>query len=261
MTELRVLTINIWNRQGPWEERKRLLRDGIAALQPDVVGMQEVIRRGDRCQAHELVDGHEVAFGKARPLDAHADYGNAITSRFPIAKTETIEIPCLDVDEPRSVLAVELDTPTGRLPVLCTHYSWRLDHGYVREAQSLRIAEVLDDISPACLPPIFVGDLNAGPSEREIRFLVGQQPIDGRAPALTDCYDAVGAGDGFTFDGRHNAFAEPWKEPPRRIDYIFVDGPDRDGRGTPVAAEVVLNETVDGVHPSDHFGVLARIRF
>jgi hypothetical protein len=78
---------------------------------------------------------------------------------------------------------------------------------------------------------------------------------------LTDCFGTVGEGDGFTFDGRHNPFAEPWQEPPRRIDYIFIDGPDARGRGTPISAKVVLTDLVDGVAPSDHYGVLAQVRY
>jgi endonuclease/exonuclease/phosphatase family metal-dependent hydrolase len=41
-----VLTINIWNRSGPWEERRAMLRAGIEALNPDVIGMQEVMSDG-----------------------------------------------------------------------------------------------------------------------------------------------------------------------------------------------------------------------
>ena len=43
MERLRVVTLNIWNRQGPWRERLPLIRDGLAALAPDVVGLQEVL--------------------------------------------------------------------------------------------------------------------------------------------------------------------------------------------------------------------------
>ena len=261
--ELTVLTLNIWNRQGPWDTRRELLRKGIAALNPDIIGMQEVIRRGDSTQTHELTAGlgHHVAFGRARALDADADYGNAVSSRFLIQRTQVVELPCLGVDEPRSMLIAELDTPAGVLPVLVTHFSWRLDHGFVREQQSLAVARALDDLSPHTLPPIFMGDLNAGPDEHEILFLVGQHTIDGHNTTLTDCFAAVGRGEGITFDGRHNPFAEPWKEPPRRIDYVLVDGPDTMGRGTPVSAEVVLTELVDGVAPSDHYGVFTRIRY
>jgi endonuclease/exonuclease/phosphatase family metal-dependent hydrolase len=263
VTDLSIVTINIWNRQGPWEERKRRLRAGLAALAPDIIAMQEVIRRGASSQADELTDhlGHHVAFGKARPLDAEADYGNAIASRFPIDEIDVRDIPCLDVDEPRSVLVVKLATPAGILPVLVTHYSWRMEHGFVREQQSLAIANVLDSLPADSLPPLFIGDLNAAPSENEIRFLVGEHAIEGRSLRLTDCFAAAGRGDGFTFDGRHNPFAEPWKEPPRRIDYIFVDGPDASGRGTPIEARVVLDELTDDIAPSDHYGVYARVRF
>lgn len=263
MAELRVLTINIWNRQGPWQERNALLSAALEAAQPDIIGMQEVIRRGSASQADELTArlGHHVAFGKARPLDEDADYGNAITSRFPITRSRVVELPCLDVDEPRSILVTELDTPVGCLPVLVTHFSWRLDHGFVREQQALAVADTLDTITGNVLPPVVMGDLNAGPDTAEVRFLVGEQMLHGRSTRLTDCFATVGEGPGYTFDGRHNRFAEPWKEPPRRIDYVLVDGPDSAGRGTPITAEVVLTEAVDDILPSDHYGVLTTLRY
>ncbi len=264
MTELRVLTINIWNEQGPWDERKRLLREGIEALSPDIIGMQEVISRGEPAsQAHALVAGlgHDVAFGAARPLDDTSHYGNAITSRFPITSERVVEIPCLGVDEPRSALIVEVALPEGTLPIICTHFSWRLDHQHVRTAQAVAIAEVLDELPGDRLPPLFMGDLNAAPDEPAIQFLVGNHPEDGRSVQLTDCFAAAGEGDGFTFDGRHNLFARPWNEPPRRIDYIMVDGPDRAGRGTPVDAQVVLDMSIGDIAPSDHYGVLARVSY
>jgi endonuclease/exonuclease/phosphatase family metal-dependent hydrolase len=263
MFEVSVLTINIWNRQGPWEERRARLIQGIAALEPDIVAMQEVIRRGSTTQAHELTAGlgHHVVFGKARPLDAEADYGNAITSRFPVVSERLVDLPCLGVDEARTLLVTELDTPAGRLPVLVTHFSWRMDHGFVREQQALAVADALDTLAAGSLPPIFAGDLNAAPEDKEIRFLTGNHSLHGRNTRLTDCFAACGAGPGYTFDGRYNVFAEPWKEPPRRIDYILVDGPDGSGRGTPLSAQVVLDAHADTLPASDHYGVFTTIRY
>jgi endonuclease/exonuclease/phosphatase family metal-dependent hydrolase len=48
-------------------------------------------------------------------------------------------------------------------------------------------------------------------------------------------------------------------EYPRRIDYIFVRGPDEKVRGKPLASSVVFEEVVDGVTASDHYGVVAEI--
>jgi hypothetical protein len=39
---IRVATLNLWMRSGDWPARRRVLRDGFAALAPDVVGFQEV---------------------------------------------------------------------------------------------------------------------------------------------------------------------------------------------------------------------------
>src|SRR4029079_19758654 len=41
---LRVATLNIWGRQGPWEARRAVLRRQLAELEVDVIGLQEVLR-------------------------------------------------------------------------------------------------------------------------------------------------------------------------------------------------------------------------
>src|SRR5207253_5817427 len=93
----------------------------------------------------------------------------------------------------------------------------------------------------------------------EIRFLYGWHPIAGRSVYFADCFHVAGAGAGVTF-ARRNRFAAIVREPDRRIDYIFVRGPDRQGRGEPLLAKVVLDEAdEEGVFPSDHFGVYAEL--
>src|SRR5260221_35395 len=44
MRALRIVTLNIWNNGGPWTERLLGIRAGLAELEPDVVGLQEVLR-------------------------------------------------------------------------------------------------------------------------------------------------------------------------------------------------------------------------
>jgi hypothetical protein len=39
----------------------------------------------------------------------------------------------------------------------------------------------------------------------------------------------------------------------------MVRGPDRHLRGEPISSRLVLDQQVDGVWPSDHFGVCAEI--
>src|SRR6185436_14700262 len=69
MDRLRVLTLNIWNRQGPWERRLVLIRRGIEQLQPDLIGLQEVLHHEstpiDQASAIAEGFGYHSAFGAA----------------------------------------------------------------------------------------------------------------------------------------------------------------------------------------------------
>jgi endonuclease/exonuclease/phosphatase family metal-dependent hydrolase len=242
----KALTINIWNRQGPWARRCELLRQGIGRLAPDVVGLQEVIHGPRASQLDELDLGLEQAFGEAIDRGDGTSYGNAILSRHPIGRRRVFPLPGAELDEPRSVLLAEVFLPHGRLPVLVTHFAYRLEHGFVREQQAAALLDIVERQVPrgaGVLPALVMGDFNAGPETAEIQLLVSR---------LTDAYAQVGEPPGHTFDGDRNAFAAPWNEPPRRIDFVLVEP-----GATPVAARVVLDAIEDGVAPSDHYGVLA----
>ncbi|MNC88930.1 hypothetical protein D3C83_48050 [compost metagenome] len=63
---------------------------------------------------------------------------------------------------------------------------------------------------------------------------------------------------GATFD-RRNRFAALAHEPPRRIDYIFVRGPDRKFRGEPLSTRLAFATPTGDVWPSDHFGLVTEI--
>lgn len=263
---LSVLTINIWNRQGPWDERFALLREAIDRLQPDVIGMQEVLSDGEHDLAQEIVEGLEgwnVVYGEAKALQGDYSFGNAALSRHPIVKREVVPLPSAETDERRSLLIADVDTPFGPLPFCVTHLAWRLNHGYVREQQVAALAAALKRAIPIeddRLPLVLTGDFNAGPDATEIRFLKGLHALDGKSCFLADCFGEVGEGAGYTFDGRQNPYAAYTHEAPRRIDYVFTRGPDKHGRGKPLSARVVLDALVDGVAPSDHWGVFAEIR-
>jgi len=262
---LRALTLNIWNRQGPWDERLRLIRAGLEQLDPHVIGLQEVLSDGTRSLAHDIADGlgYEVAFGEAKALAGGISFGNAVLSRFPIRQQRVFALPNADTDDSRSALVTLLATPDAPLPFVSTHLAWRIHHGFVRERQVLALAQVLERELPTddnTLPAVVVGDFNAAPDATEIRFVRGLHALDGVSTFLADCFGETGQGPGYTFDARHNPYAAFSDEAPRRIDYIFVRGPDERRRGKPLSARVVLDRVVDGVAPSDHWGVFAQIR-
>lgn len=278
MTErMKIATLNIWNKAGPYAERLPLIRAELARLGPDVIGLQEVMRlvehghpvltpEGD--QATELSHGlgYEIAYAPAADYGNGLMFGNALLSRHPILETRVIALPGRESGESRSLLFGRLDTPYGELAVFVTHLNWKLHHGSVRLAQVRFIVERIFELAPldeSKLPPVLMGDFNAEPDSDEIRHLRGLSTIEGRSVYFADAWIHGGDGSfGATFD-RKNRFAALAHEPPRRIDYIFVRGPDRLLRGEPLVTSLAFADPSPGrngdVWPSDHFGLITEI--
>jgi endonuclease/exonuclease/phosphatase family metal-dependent hydrolase len=276
LEKLRVCTLNIWNKAGPWAERLPLIRKQLTEISPDIVGLQEVLRlipdekqppvpAPDNDQASEIADGlgYNIAYAIAADYSGGLKFGNAILSRHKILDSRTFRLPGADSGETRSLLYALLETPWGRLPVFVTHLNWKLHHGNVRAKQAVYLAErifVLAPVEADFLPPILMGDLNAAPSSDEIRYLRGEHAIDGRSVYFADAWDyAEPAGPGYTY-ARGNAYALKNGEPNRRIDYIFVRGPDKKMRGEPSNVRLAFTESAPGkegsVWASDHYGVV-----
>ncbi len=263
---LKVLTLNLWNRSGPYDARRFRIREWIDLLEPDIVGFQEAMRGAEIDQASELVDGlgFEVEFANAS-MWGDLEFGNTVASRWPIADSEILTLPALDSGETRCALSVSIDAPFGEISFTCTHLNWKLHHGMVREAQVVPLCDMVLRRRPrGGFPPIIVGDFNAEPDSSEISYVQGFESIDGRSVMFYDAWRVGGdGGPGYTWSNR-NAYAAIALEPERRIDYIFSGYPirvgERYGVGKVETCRVVCDDEKDGVWPSDHFGLYAEIR-
>ena len=279
MTTLRIATLNVWNKSGPWSERLPLIQRELRRLEPPIVGLQEVLRFApngltgfvpdvQNCQATEIADGleYQVAYAEATDYKHGLKFGNALLSRFPIVEQATYALPGREEGEWRALLYALLDTNFGRLPVFVTHLAWRLNHGSVRLQQTRALVERIFELAPIkseLLPPVLMGDFNADPDADEMRYLRGLTAIEGRTVYFADAWVYAGdGGPGSTFD-RRNHHANPAREPPRRIDYIYVRGPDALLRGEPIKTQVAFDAPGPSgdVWPSDHFGVVADVVF
>ena len=277
MSKLTIATLNIWNKTGPWLERLPLIKRELSALLPDVLGLQEVLRMTaapgtmdnplDADQAAQIADGldYQVAYGAAMNFGNGLEFGNALLSRHPILEHRTFILPGSESGETRALLYGLLSTPYGELPAFVTHLNWKLHHGSVRLRQVVAIAERISELCPIGeerLPPVLMGDFNADSDSDEIRFLRGAATIDGKSVFFADAWGYAGEGPGYTFD-RKNRFAALAHEPPRRIDYIFVRGPDRLFRGEPLVTRLAFCTSEPGsdgeIWPSDHFGVVTEL--
>lgn len=154
---MRIATFNVQHGLGPdGRVDNHRLAEAVAALDADVVGLQEVDRRQSRsggvdqtrlcADAMGAVDHrfHPALAGpfrypgirrRARGTERAGapGYGVALLSRFPVRAWRAVLLPPatpwvwgrvqLGSDEPRVALAAQIDASSGLLTVVCTHLS------------------------------------------------------------------------------------------------------------------------------------------
>jgi len=257
---LRVLTLNIWNLDGDWRARRHAVLSVLRQWEPDVVCLQEVVETDKGNQADWLaaeLGAWHVAFASVQHHDGPARFGNAVLSRWPIDARASAQLPHEPDDA--EVQRVVAHARTNGVDVFSSHLAWQLHDAALRERQVQALVKFVDEAKDPSAPlgPIIAGDFNAEPDSTAVRYLTGLTSLDGASTYFQDAWRLAGdAGPGLTWS-RANANAAREHEPDRRIDYIFSGVHLDTGAGRPLECHVVADEPVDGVWPSDHFGVFA----
>jgi endonuclease/exonuclease/phosphatase family metal-dependent hydrolase len=259
------MTWNLWWRFGPWEQRSVAIEAVTRAVAPDVLLLQEVWGLEGDSAAHRL--GEALGFHVSLSDDPFAGrreaggvgFHNAIVSRWPHLDVHSHPLPGGD-GEPghRRALSAVLDTDRGRWPVVCTHLDYRFDDSAVRQAQCVRLLEIVDGLrgTPDAEPPVVIGgDFNAVPDSDEVRMLTGRRASPVRGLVLSDCWEHVGDGSGNTWR-RDNPYQTDTAWPDRRLDYVFVSWPRPKPLGAPTRIALAGVDPIDGVYASDHAAVV-----
>src|SRR5262245_56366818 len=103
MDRLHVTTLNIRNLADRWFERLPLLLADMAALQPDLLGLQEVVYPMQ--QDRVIGSAGEGRYETYRAWAGRPEYGNALLVREPLAATD---VERLDLGHARSALRATL---------------------------------------------------------------------------------------------------------------------------------------------------------
>ena len=265
---MRILSWNLWWRFGPWERRLEAIVATLAAVEPDLCGLQEVWAADGENLAAELAGRLGLhwrwapAVKRLGKAGEELSLGNAILSRWPITAHAETGLPTDGLaDESRVAVYARIDAPGGTLPLVTTHLTYGPGRSQVRTAQARALAGFAAEHAADCAyPPVVTGDLNAEPGSDELRLLGGLLT----APAvpdlvLVDAWRYADPGDpGFTWDHR-NGYQAGSVIPDSRIDYILVGLPRR-GRGKVRSVRLAGTAPVDGVWPSDHFALVADLQ-
>lgn len=245
MDRLHVATLNILNLADRWLERLPLILADMAALQPDLFGLQEVVyvMQQDRL----IGSAGEGRYGAVRGWAGRPEYGNSLLVREPLVAAQEER---LGLTFGRSAHRAVVVLP-GRATVLIvvTHLHHVVDGAEERDEQTRALLEWLDG-APTADARIVVGDFNANPEEpASIRM---------RAAGYRSAYaDANGSDPAVTWPSGLQAPAMDTDGSPECLDYIWITG----------AARVVDSRLVfdrpdpedPTLYPSDHLGLAAHL--
>jgi endonuclease/exonuclease/phosphatase family metal-dependent hydrolase len=242
---LHVATLNILNLADRWPERQGLIYADMAALQPDVLALQEVVyvMHQDRL----IGAAGEAAYAATRGWAGRPEYGNSLLVREPFHGKQESR---LDLGLQRSAHRVRLSLPGGAgVIVAVTHLHHPPAAHIERDEQAQALLAWLEEALPADAT-ILAGDFNAGPNEPAYAritaagFRSAHREVHGSEPARTWPSGLI-------------APAMDTEGDPKCLDYIWVRGAARviDCRlvfDRPDAADPTL-------YPSDHFGLAAHL--
>lgn len=261
-TRVKVMSWNIWWQFGPWQQRAPLIESAIKKADPDLIALQEVWGDAAENYAKILAEklGYHYFHAQCMTMN-RVGFGNAILSRWPISETKAITLSGeAETGETRNALYAKIDGPRGVIPFFCTHLNWRYAQSHIRQQQVREVAVFASENPGDKMPPILCGDFNAEPMSEEIRMLTGLTTAAAPGLVFHDAWVAAGTGAGMTWSFE-NTFAAAEFEPDRRIDYIFSGHPKARGRGHVTHIEITGNLPENDLWPSDHFGLLAAIRY
>ncbi|MBI3746053.1 MAG: endonuclease/exonuclease/phosphatase family protein [Chloroflexi bacterium] len=246
MTQLTVATINLRNIADRWPERLPLLLADMAALQPDLLGLQECVFAVN--QDRVLAAAGEARYGVHRGWAGRPEYGNSILVREPRAVEEPPER--LELGRNRSALRVVVGG-SGPRPVamVATHLHHVPADEDAREEQVRALVAWLD-ARPAAGGTIVVGDFNAEPVEAAYRVMV-------EAGFRSAHAEATGAEPAVTWPSGIQAPGMDVDGEPGCLDYIWLRGPLR-----ATACRLAFDRPAADdptLYPSDHLGLAATV--
>ena len=269
-SDLRVVTLNLWGRRGSWEERRRVLVDGLRELQPDLVAFIEAIKTERYDQVVDLLgDGYHVAHQREREPggdgDVEVGQGASIASRWPLGEVREVDQHATPRTKgfAATTLIAEVQAPEPAGPLLFVNHvpNWQLDYERERELQAVRAARFVEDlVRDRRVHVVFAGDFTADPDSASVRFLTGRQSLEGMTVCYRDAWESAHPGEvGHTFTPRNPLMAERNRDWPfQRLDYVLVRCDDHRAPSLDIRdCRLIFDEPVEGVWATDHFGVVA----
>jgi endonuclease/exonuclease/phosphatase family metal-dependent hydrolase len=246
MRHLDVATLNVRNIADRWPERLPLVLSDMAALQPDLMGLQECVFAVG--QDRLLGAAGEARYEIHRGWAGRPEYGNSVLVKVGLGSGGSPER--LELGERRSALRVPVTVGDGvEVAFVVTHLHHVPADEALREAQARALVAWLATRPPAG-GTIVVGDFNAEPVEPAYRVMA-------EAGFRSASVEANGAEPDVTWPSGIQAPGMDTDGDPGCLDYIWLRGPLR-----AVTCRLAFDRPAADdptLYPSDHLGLAARV--
>lgn len=245
MDRLHIATLNILNLADRWPERQSLIFADMAALQPDLLGLQEVVYV---LQQDRLIGASgEGAYAAHRAWAGRPEYGNSLLVREPLV---AMDVKRLDLGLGRSALRAMVALPGGTTTlIVVTHLHHTVDGAQQRDDHARQLLAWLAEAPPSTAQ-IVVGDFNASPAEPTYARMVA-------AGFRSAMVEANGDEPALTWPSGLQAPAIDTDGHPACLDYIWLRGAVRAASACLVFDRPAVDDPT--LYPSDHVGVAAAL--
>lgn len=251
LNQLSVLTFNLHCHHDEPEKRLAMVVDTAVEWGVRVFALQEVCEGGGLENTAKTLAGlmddatglqHSALFTPTHTAWDTYQEGLGLVFAGQMTHSEASDLP--PGLFPRKALWARVVDGGEIYDVVVTHLSFGDEQADVRLAQAQALEELLvEKILPdAPGPVILAGDFNAPPSSQPVELFT--------AEGWTEAFHRLHPDDpGYTY---------PSGNAKSKIDYVFLlDG----SYETVLLSDVVLNQPVGGLYPSDHYGIAATFSY
>ncbi|MCI0581317.1 MAG: endonuclease/exonuclease/phosphatase family protein [Chloroflexi bacterium] len=258
MGRLHVATFNVRYTADRWAARLPLIRAAMASLQPDVIGLQEVIYPLQQDRA--LATAGPARYRMIRGWAYEVEMGNSL---LVAERLGAVPLERLDLGRARSATGAVVTSMDGTpVVVAVTEFHHRPEDGPTRAAQAAQLVDWLD-AAPTNGAAIVLADCNETPGRAAGRvmtaagFRSAHAEANGHEPKATwpSGSSAERSGGRARRQGGWLWEAEAGVEPAGCYDYIWVrGGVTVESCGLAFERPAAHDPTL---YPSDHFGLAA----
>lgn len=239
--QLSLITLNTWKCEGEYPERLELISDELISREVDFFVGQEVYDSQLYSSEKHFSDELKMSalFEKARykQRTVHEEStlshsGLCIWTNRTILDSAKIELPITDADGERISQVILVAYKEMQIAIVNTHLTHLKGQEELRKKQ---IATTIDQTKNLFNPDgiVFCGDFNCEKDSKEITHLVSNYGFEDAYPTCASTH--IGG---------------------RCIDHVFYYP---SHRFSTQRASIILNEKINGILPSDHFGMYVEL--